>query len=268
MSHARHRTATTVASLVLALAVLVAGCSDDDNSAGGPTTTAAPTSTSTAATTPTTTAAPSTTTAAPTNGCPAGGPAIPAGSRTGSIPDVDGDGRPDTAYLTPGGGPDLQFGIATASGGGATFPFNSASPVRRRALVVNADERGPLEIFLDDGRSVGLLVFQDCRLVAVKNPQGAPYTFSLGFTGAGTGVGCVDVDGDGKRDLVGLNVTKDDGGPGTVEWTRTTVELDGASAENGPTDTGIFTRPQDDAAIQLLHEVTCGDLGPDAGLVQ
>jgi hypothetical protein len=92
--------------------------------------------------------------------------------------------------------------------------------------------------------------------VDVRDAQGAPYVFSLGFSGIGTGVGCVAIDG--RKRLVGLDVTSDRGD--TVEWSRTIVELQGATARNGATSSGTFTRPADDHAIDLLHQVTCGQL--------
>lgn len=73
-----------------------------------------------------------------------------------------------------------------------------------------------------------------------------------------TGVGCVDADGDGQRDLVGLNITSSD--DTTVEWTRTIIERDGLQASNGARDSGTYRRGRDDAAIAALSTVTCGGL--------
>jgi hypothetical protein len=70
-------------------------------------------------------------------------------------------------------------------------------------------------------------------------------------------VGCVDVDGDGRTELVGLNVTASD--DTTVRWSRTVIERDGVQAANGAQDTGTFRRPADDAAIELLFGVSCGE---------
>ncbi len=96
----------------------------------------------------------------------------------------------------------------------------------------------------------------DCQIVPVTNPEGETYTFGLGFTDVGTGVGCVDTD-EGRR-LVGLDASADEGNE--VAWSRTVVELDGTKARNGATTKGTFSRPDDDAAIELLRQVTCGDL--------
>lgn len=83
--------------------------------------------------------------------------------------------------------------------------------------------------------------------------------------GYGTGVGCADADadadGDGRRDLLGLNVTGSS--DTTVDWSRTIIERDGLQASNGATDTGTYQRPADDAQIELLYTVSCGDLTID-----
>jgi hypothetical protein len=203
----------------------------------------------TAAATPT-----STTTSMPT-AC-RGEATVPEGAPHQTVGDVDGDGKPDIAYLDGRPGDMITFGIVTAEGGGSSVPFESASPVERLALTVNVDGRGPTEVLLSDGRSVQLLAFVGCRLRAVRDAKGDPYVFDRGFRGTGTGVGCVDADGDGRRDLVGLKVEGSEGD--RVGWTRTIVHLDGTTARNGRTDSGTYARPADDAAIDLLSQVTCG----------
>jgi hypothetical protein len=219
---------------LLALVVL-AGCGSSDDSAAPATS--------------------SSTTAAPT-ACE-GEATVPANAPHQQVADVDGDGEPDTAYLDGEPGGTITFGIVTAAGGGSSVPFESASPVERRALTVNADERGPTEVLLSDGRSVQLLAFVGCRLRAVKDAKGEPYVFDRGFRGTGTGVGCIDADGDGRRDLVGLELEGSEGD--RVGWSRTVVQLDGARARNGRTDHGSYRRPGDDGRIDLLSQVTCGE---------
>ncbi|MCU1375575.1 MAG: uncharacterized protein JWO68_2861 [Actinomycetia bacterium] len=202
-------------------------------------------------------AAPETTTTTTVGpGCP-GESTVPQRAPHQTIDDVDGDGQPDTAYLDGSPGTDITFGIVTAAGGGSSVQFDSASPVERRALTVNADGRGAVEVFLSDGRSVQLLAFVDCRLRAVRDEKGEPYVFDRGFRDTGTGVGCIDADGDGKRDLVGLKAEGSEGDD--VGWSRTIVELDGTIARNGQKDSGTYRKPDDDARIDLLYQVTCGD---------
>ncbi len=192
---------------------------------------------------------------APSAGCTTGNTSIPDGAAQGPIVDVDGDMQPDNVWIASAVDGTVTVGVVTAAGGGVTRRFESASPVSRSVLVVDADQRPPVEILASTGRSVQLWVFQDCSIVDVTNPQGQPYQFSLGFTDIGTGVGCVTVGGQQK--LVGLDA-KTTGN--TVNWSRTVVELDGTHARNGATTTGTFTAPGDDQRIDLLHQVTCGAL--------
>ena len=60
----------------------------------------------------------------------------------------------------------------------------------------------------------------------------------------------------GRRDLAALNFTRQGN---VVSYTRTIVRLDGAEARNGPVDRGRFVSLRDDASIELLSRVTCGD---------
>jgi hypothetical protein len=200
---------------------------------------------------------------------------VPAGSPTKSVIDVDGDGRPDTvAMWAPPDGGAGQLAILTAAGGGSQVTIESASPIQRRALVVNVDEKGPVEILLSDGRQVQLLAFVDCRIQPVLNPQGQPYTFDLfNRVGTGSGVGCNQTP-TGRR-LVGLWTDEliDTSHAGvSVPWRRTVVELDGLHARNGASTQGTFTTGRDDKAIASLSDISCGSLrmstdgltGPDS----
>jgi len=233
--------------IVLVGVVLVGACSsdDDDQNSSSTSSTSRLSTTSTAPTTRTTSAPPVTAGTV----CTTGDHTIPADAVTRRTIDVDGDGQADEAWIVTGNGT-TTFGIATSAGGGATVPFDSASPVMRTALVVDADGKPPAEILLDDGRSVQLYAFDACRIVPITNPQGQPYVFSLGFTDVGTGVGCAD------GHLLGLDA-KINGS--TVDWSRTVIDLDGTHAANGAVTTGTYQSPADDAAIATLHTVTCGD---------
>ncbi|HRW43095.1 MAG TPA: hypothetical protein P5193_16195 [Microthrixaceae bacterium] len=257
-----------VLAVALALALAVAGCSSDGGSEGAPPTSDRSSTTTVDGTDTTTTPPPTTTSAtattappttAPATGCTAGDAAPPPGSRTGRVPDVDGDGRADIGWVSA---PDPQtgettVGIQTAAGGGATFPFESASPVERTMLVVDADHHGPIEVLLDDGRSVQLVAFSDCTIAPIRNPQGQPYLFDLHrLRGNGTGVGCRGTGSD--RRLVGLD-HEPAAADGTVAWTSTDIDLDGLSASNGTAHHGTFHAPEDAAAIELLDGVACGD---------
>ena len=97
--------------------------------------------------------------------------------------------------------------------------------------VVNADQRGPIEVLVDDGALAHLYVFRRCELEPVIGPGDDPYAFDLGYLGNGTGVSCGDLDGDGRRDLTGMDYV--DKGDGTATISQTIVELDGATARHG-----------------------------------
>jgi hypothetical protein len=182
---------------------------------------------------------------------------VPTGAANRKVGDLDGDGKPDTVFVTAGEDGGKQFGVITAGGLLSTWTSDDASGAPPAVLgVADANEDGRPELWVNPGRHVVLLTFTDCALQPYRNAQNQPYEFSIGFEDAGTGVGCIDVDHDGTRDLVGLKAgeAKD----GKVAWTRTVVTLHGTQARNGATDSGTYTSPKDDAAIALLHEVTCG----------
>src|SRR5947209_2369138 len=112
---------------------------------------------------------------------------------------------------------------------------SSASPVARSVLFADVTGHGEVIALGSDGRQVQLYAVSQCQLVPVKNAQGQQYAFDLGFTGYGTGVGCVDANRDGTTDLVGLKYVPDPQGEGTIQ--RTIVTLNGPHARNGATDT-------------------------------
>ncbi|WP_143427013.1 hypothetical protein [Georgenia soli] len=216
--------------------------------------TAAPSSTA-ASGVPSGTATPSPT--ASSAGCPAGG-TVPDGAATAPTADLDGDRRADTLWLS--GGPTRTLGVRTASGAVLSTRFSSGSPIAAKALGQRLAD-GSAVVLLDTGRSVALYAVVDCELVPTRNVQGGQYTFDLGFTGYGTGVGCADV-GNGLQ-LVGLNAAPSASGT-TFEVTRTPIELQdrGASARNGRTEVLAKDVPDDDPAVTQARTVTCGDAPP------
>ena len=253
----RRRSATSLAAIGTALVLVLVGACSDKGDDGG---TAATTSTTTAGgsgPSGSSTTLPQSGTTAPT-GCPGTKGTVPTGVASRAMGDVDGDGKPDTLYVFVGESGVRHFGLVTATGYRSEWTTPNASPVAPSILgVVDANQDGHAEVVVNPGRLVNILTFADCRLQPYLNKQGQAYEFSIGFGAIGTGVGCVDADGDGHRDLVGLD--EEDKGNGTVAWTRTIVTLHGTQARNGATDSGTYTSPADDAKIALLHEVTCGD---------
>ena len=244
------------AGIVALTLVAVGACSSGGGHGAAPSTTGAATS-STVAPASTTTAATAST--ASTAGCPAtGDAAVPAGMASRVMGDLDGDGRPDTLYVGVGPGGVRRFGVVTASGSRSEWTVPNASPVDPSIYgVADANQDGHLEVFVSPGRVAYVLTLSACKLQPYVNKDGDPYAFSTGFGAIGTGVGCVDANHDGRRDLVGLDETTSVNG--TVHWTRTIVTLHGTQARNGATDSGTYHSPADDRAISLLDQVTCGD---------
>jgi hypothetical protein len=191
-------------------------------------------------------------------GCPPTGDGVPAGADRAPAVDVDGDGRPDTEWISrqidSDGG--VTFGVTTASGATTTAVIRSASPVARSVLVADVTGQGEVIALASDHRQVLLYRVSACHLVPVMNEQGQQYAFDLGFTGFGTGVGCADVDGDGLTDLLGLRLQPP--GPPNAESVveQTVVVLDGSTARNGTT---ITSPAGDEARQQAAQSVTCGD---------
>jgi len=237
-------------ALLLGL-LLLTGCSSDGEDAD-----AAPGTTTTGTTAsapggPTTSPTPNPTPSGDAAGCPTTGYAL-TGTANAPTLDVDGDGKPDTEWIAtqPTADGSVQFGVQTASGDAITANVASAAPGARSLLVADVTGDGELVALVSDGRQVLLYAISDCSVLPVQNAQGQQYAFDLGFTGYGTGVGCVDVDGDGVRDLAGLLAE------GT-SVTSTAVVLDGPRAANGTSRTVADAGPDQ---LDLARSVTCGDL--------
>ena len=238
----------------LAGALVLAGCSSSGSGGG----TAAGTSTSAAGSSSTAAASSSSAgaTRTPQAGCPSVGRQIPAGARSKQTIDVDGDGRPDTEWIatSPDANGGVPFGIRTASGGVFSATIDSASPAPRTVMFADVTGHGEVIALASDNRQVLLYAVSQCQLVPEKNLQGKQYAFDLGFTGYGTGVGCVDANRDGTTDLVGLDYVPSSQGEGTIK--RTIVTLQGPNARNGATDSVPATNAN---MIDEAHSVTCGD---------
>jgi hypothetical protein len=188
-------------------------------------------------------------------GCAANGGVVPDGAVSAPVVDVDGDGRRDQVWFSFVRS-SQRVGIATASHLVVAATVRSAKGVRE-VVVVNADQRGPVELLAADGATAYLYVLRNCDLVPVMGPDDRPYLFDLGYRGNGTGVNCTDADGDGRRDLVGVNFV--DHGDGTATLSRTVIELVGATARHGHHDErtvpGYQADPQQAAGYIGVH---CG----------
>lgn len=184
--------------------------------------------------------------------------APPAGDPSGQLGDLDNDGNVDQVFVWEREGGERVFTVATAAGGITEWSERNTSGADPVAYgVADANEDGRPELFVRPGRAVFVLAMFDCDLEPYVNHEGQPYSLDLGVLGTGTGVGCIDADGYGRRDLVGLLREQEEGD--RVLWRRTIVRLEGDRAVNGPTDEGEYERPVDDERIDLLTDVSCGD---------
>ena len=159
-------------------------------------------------------------------------------------------GQPATLWLT-----DTVVGITTPDGYGQA-PINSASPIPRRALLVDAQEDGSHQIIVDTGRDALLYEVTGCSITTVVDPAGEPFLFDLGHRrGVGDGVGCSDL-GDGHR-LVQLLQQPDD-----MTVRRTQVDLSGTTATLGRSDT-VPAASDSDPVWTSAATISCGDLAID-----
>ncbi|WP_154794945.1 hypothetical protein [Occultella kanbiaonis] len=250
-------------ALAAGLTLLIAGCgsSGDDGAtsppgsdgSAGSTTEPAPSGDGTAVGDGTTDGGDAT-----AEGCPAVGAdasEIPPDATPVPTVDLDGDGQDDELWLSDADGRTL--GVTTAAGGVFATTFEAGAPQAATAIAGRLGD-GSAIVLLNTGRSVSLYAIQDCALVPTQNDEGEQYTFDLGFTGYGTGVGCVDL-GDGLA-LVGLNAVSDDDGA-TFEVTRTEILLEamGASASNGESEVVAEGATADDPAVTSAQSVSCGE---------
>lgn len=241
------RRAPLTLSVLAAAALLLSACSggSDDSPSGEATSAPAASAPAASAPSPTGTLAPS---APAAEGCTGTGGLAPATAATVDTIDLDGDGVPDQLWIADDGGT-RTVGVSTAAGATLTHPVDLAGPAGATAFALRPDPAEPAMVLVSDNRVADLLVVQDCALVDATDTRGAPWQFDQGFAGQGTGVGCVDLDGDGTLDLVGLNLVDD-----TV--TRTLIHVDGTVASAGTSDR---VAADTDAARETARAVTCGD---------
>jgi hypothetical protein len=174
---------------------------------------------------------------------------------------VDGDGEVDGLYLPLGGvRVETSTGVVSeVSAGGSARPSKIIG-------VADVNDDGPGEIFVAGAGVSGnevvaqviIIVFADCRLTLLTNANDE-FAFSQVLDGSntgGSGLGCVDADGDGRRELVRLSYERSGA---EVRWRRTVVDIEGTVAKNGQVDEGVYLSPRDDDKIALLGDVTCGD---------
>ncbi|MEZ0446482.1 hypothetical protein [Cellulomonas sp. ICMP 17802] len=249
--------------LVVAIGVIVYLVVQRDD--GGSTPVASPSSSSSPSATPSPSASESSEPTAAA-GCAPNDEAVPAGADVVTVIDVDGDGRPDQAWLSASD--TRRFGITTASGATFSAAIDSASPIAASA-VVNRVQADQIPIALVDlGREALVYSLAGCAVTPVLNAGGEPYRFDRGFGDQGTGVGCSS--DAGTLRLAGLDAVADAAGTYTVTRTFVDLDADGRHATNGSPEQVATGAAADDPVVRTAQEVSCGDLvaGSDAGPVE
>lgn len=242
--------------LAVAIVVIVALVLNGDDETPPPVTSPSASESSAAPTPTATSAAPEPTASSPSAGCAPNSATAPAGADVVTVIDVDGDGRPDQAWLSPGAG--REFGITTASGATFSATINSGSPVPASAIVNRVQSDGIPIALVDLSREALLYSLAGCAVTPVANAQGQPYTFDLGFAGAGTGVGCTQ--SGGALRLAGLNAVQDADQNYTVTRTFVDLDADGRHATNAAPEQVAVGAAADEPVVTTAQQVTCGDL--------
>jgi len=124
--------------------------------------------------------------------------------------------------------------------------------------MIDAQQDGNHQIIVDTGREALLYTVSGCTITQVSDEQGGPFVFDVGHRQAtGDGIGCTDL-GDGRR-LVGLLQLLDQQHKPTLIVRRTEIDLNGATATTGRSDTVTATSDQD-PAWRTAANISCGDL--------
>ena len=116
-------------------------------------------------------------------------------------------------------------------------------------------EKLPIAL-VDLGREAIVYSLAQCKVQTVANAQGQPYTFDLGFAGAGTGVGCSGAD----LDLAGLNAVEAADGTFTVTRTFVNLDADARHATNGSPEQVAVGAASTEPVVTTAQQVTCGEL--------
>ncbi|MBP1819701.1 hypothetical protein [Mycobacterium sp. OAE908] len=180
--------------------------------------------------------------------CRDGGPPAKAASK--DVSDIYG--QPATLWIS-----DTVVGLTTPQGYSAAKVI-SASPLQRRAMLVDAQQDGNHQIIVDTGREAILYVVSGCRIYPAVEQTGEEFRFDVGHRRAlGDGIGCSDL-GDGRH-LVQLLQLRDDQGRPLLAVRRTEIDLNGAWVTLGRSDTVTATSEQD-PAWTTAADISCGDL--------
>ena len=145
----------------------------------------------------------------------------------------------------------------TAAQGTGAVRVHTASPIPQQALFIDAQQDGNHQIIVDTGREAHLYAVSGCTITTVVDHQGAEFLFDVGHRrGTGDGFGCSDL-GDGRH-LVGLLQQRDQQDNPLWAACRTEIDLNGATATIGRSDSVTATSDQD-PAWTTAGTISCGD---------
>jgi hypothetical protein len=197
------------------------------------------------------------------DGCPANGGRVPPNAALATTVDLDRDGERDQVWFSVRAG--QQVGVSTASGLVVARTARTAKPIDG-ITVLDVDQRGPVELIASDGATAHMYAFQGCEIRPIIGPDDRQYLFDLSFERPGSGVQCRDIDGDGRRELLGVFFADKGNGTATVE--QTVVELDGIAARNGDTSERTVRIEAGDTDPGGPYEgLNCGDATITAAMI-
>jgi hypothetical protein len=152
---------------------------------------------------------------------------------------------------------DTAVGITTPEGTGQAA-IESASPLQRSALLVDAQQDGNHQIIVDTGREAILYVVSGCTIAPAVDEHGDSVRLDIGHRrGLGDGVGCSDL-GDGRH-LTQLIQLRDDLDNPLMVVRRTEIDMNGSTATTGRSDT-VTATSEHDPAWTSASNISCGDL--------
>jgi hypothetical protein len=237
-------------STAVAVALLLAGCTSGMPAtppAAAPLTPTTPGGNPSASPSVTPSVTPSTLTA----GCKATQAHTPSGAKTRVVGDLDGDGRPDTEWISDT--PTLRFGVTTASGATFSYPLSTASPAPREGFAARLNDHRVFSL-VDDNRSAYVHFIVNCAWVMPKDRHGIQYTFDMhNFHGNGIGVGC------SFGYVVGYQSNGTSKG-WTLKQTQLYLSTTGDTASNGPTSMVASHLSSGDPRLTKASTISCGSV--------
>ena len=171
--------------------------------------------------------------------------------------DMDGDGLDEV--LTVEEVDDGQQFVACGSDGGRAIALGLGVWY---LAVFDVEPDGTDEVFLGGPklRDLSGSPSVSLRWMDPRGPALQPYTENLAElrVGGSGGAGCVDVDGDGSRELVSTWIDTESSTADEVVWHREVASARPFEGDPDPIE-GVFRVGVDDARIALLSRLSCGE---------